>query len=141
MRISNNDSKNFALLPIFAYDDDYVPLSPIGTPVPEEILIPEKQLSDRTNERNGKELGVISETSETPTSNISSELTSSLKETAQVPNESDGKPIQNGRLSPEVQVLDITDLNDPGVRIISKFSLKDVDNKFQIKIYGRGISS
>jgi hypothetical protein len=47
------------------------------------------------------------------------------------------KSPKNDRLSPEVQVLDITDLNDPGVRIISKFSFKDIDNKFHITIYGK----
>jgi hypothetical protein len=47
------------------------------------------------------------------------------------------KSPKNDRLSPEVQVLDITDLNDPGVRIISKFSFKDIENKFNITIYGK----
>ncbi|CAF5161751.1 unnamed protein product, partial [Rotaria sp. Silwood1] len=42
---------------------------------------------------------------------------------------------KNERSSPEVQILDITDLNDPGVHIVSKFSFKDIDNKFHITIY------
>lgn len=41
------------------------------------------------------------------------------------------------RQSPEVHVLDITDLSDPGVRIVSKFSFKDLNDIFQIKIYGK----
>jgi len=84
----------------------------------------------------------MSGTSETPTSRASttssSHLQSSNKEISAITSTiiPDESPV-NDRSSPEVQVLDITDLNDPGVRIISKFSFKDVDNKFNITIYGK----
>lgn len=79
---------------------------------------------------NGKDLGGRSETSESLISTSSSSqpiLSPNILNESQV----------NGRTSPEVHVLDITDLNDPGVRIISKFSFKDIDNKFNITIYGK----
>ncbi len=150
IRVSNNDSKNFALLPVFAFDDDYVPLSPVATPLPEDKS-PKKKLSKNINNNNnnnnhdpfipvlaGKDLTTISETSESPRSRAST-ISSSQLQTLNVitsPMISNESPL-NGRTSPEVQVLDITDLNDPGVRIISKFSFKDLDNKFHITIYGK----
>jgi hypothetical protein len=94
----------------------------------------------------GKDLPLISETFDAPTSQTSTEsssshLPSSNREIAAIisptiPNDS---PV-NDRASPEVQVLDITDLTDPGVRVVSKFSIKDVDNKFHITIYGKRLS-
>ncbi|CAF4205688.1 unnamed protein product [Rotaria sp. Silwood2] len=157
IRIANDDSKNFALLPIFAYDDDYVPLSPIVTPSPEDKSIPEKQSNNSNNNNKapidsfiplltGKDLTTISETSETrssrATSNASSRLPSPIKEIPEISspiitNESNKIFSKDNRSSPEVQILDITDLNDPGVRIVSKFSFKDIDNKFNITIYGK----
>ncbi|CAF4943518.1 unnamed protein product, partial [Rotaria socialis] len=157
IRISNEDSKNFALLPVFAYDDDYVPLSPIVTPPPPEEKFPtDKQLKNINSNNNssaidsfmpilaGKDLTTISETSETlssrTSSNRSSKIASPIKETIEnisppLGNESHRKSSTHSRSSPEVQILDITDLSDPGVRIVSKFSLKDPDNNFHIKIF------
>ncbi|CAF1246383.1 unnamed protein product [Rotaria sordida] len=158
IRISNDDSKNFALLPIFAFDDDYVPLSPIITPSPEDKFLPEKQFKNSNNNNNnnqttndsfmplltGKDLRISSETSETRSSrvssNASSQLPSPIKELREttspiIPKESHKISSKDARTSPEVHVLDITDLNDPGVYIVSKFSFKDVDNKFHITIY------
>jgi hypothetical protein len=43
-------------------------------------------------------------------------------------------------LNMDVQTLDITDLVDPGVRIISKFSLKDPNDEFKLIIYGKILS-
>jgi hypothetical protein len=94
-----------------------------------------------------KDLIAISEISDRPTSQAStvssssSKLPSSNREIAEIisptmPNQS---PV-DGRASPEVQVLDITDLTDPGVRVVSKFSFKDLDNKFHITIYGKRVS-
>ncbi len=149
IRVSNNDSKNFALLPIFAFDDDYVPLSPVVTPSPEDK--PTKQKSPKINTDafipvlTGKDLTTISETSESLASRGSTsspaQIQTSHKEITPLtsPRISHESHI-NGRKSPEVQVLDITDLNDPGVRIVSKFSFKDVDNKFYITIYGKNKS-
>ncbi|CAF3728092.1 unnamed protein product [Rotaria sp. Silwood1] len=156
IRIANEDSKNFALLPIFSYDDDYVPLSPIATPLPEDKTIQEKNSKNSNNNNHtiidsfmpiltGKDLTTISETSETrssrATSIASSQLPSPIKEKVELispinPNETYKKlSSKNERSSPEVQILDITDLNDPGVHIVSKFSFKDIDNKFHITIY------
>jgi len=151
IRVSNNDSKNFALLPVFAFDDDYVPLSPVATPVPEEKSSKQKLSKNINNNNNnnnnhdshipviiGKDLITISETSESPRSRGST-ISSSQVQTSNVltsPMILNESPL-NHRKSPEVQVLDITDLNDPGVRVVSKFSFKDADNKFHITIYGK----
>jgi hypothetical protein len=164
IRVSNNDSKNFALLPIFAFDDDYVPLSPIVTPSPEDNSGKQKALKSINHNHNNnnnntiesfiplltaKDLTTISETSETSsirtTSGSSPELPpppSPIKDLvanlSPIPsNEFPKSPPEDGRSSPEVHVLDITDLNDPGVGIVSKFSFKDIENKFTITIYGK----
>ena len=150
IRVTNNDSKNFALLPIFAFDDDYVPLSPVATPVPENKPAKSKS-SKEWNGNNtffpvltGKDLATVAQTSDGPTSRTStlssssSQIPSLTREIAAIvsptiPNES---PVDR-RASPEVQILDITDLTDPGVRVVSKFTFKDVENKFHITIYGK----
>lgn len=90
----------------------------------------------------GKDLTTISETSESHSSRASSHVTSPMKErtentTPVMTDQPREESAEQDRSSPEVQILDITDLNDPGVRIISKFSFKDPDNKFHIKIYGK----
>lgn len=127
IRISQTDSKDFALLPIFAFDDDYVPLSPIGTPA----------IDEKTKKKQPKidQIQVV-ETSDVPSSRASS-ITSPPAETGPNADRKSKLSKMNGRKSPEVQILDITDLNDPGVRVVSKFSFTDVDNKFQIKILGK----
>jgi hypothetical protein len=165
IRVSNNDSKNFALLPVFAYDDDYVPLSPIVTPSPEEKRGKQKSSKSINHNHNnnnnnigfdsfvplatGKDLTTISETTETSSSRTSSATSSELppppsptKEIVAAPSPGSSiafpkAPSVDGRASPEVQVLDITDLNDPGVGIISKFSFRDPENKFNIAILGK----
>ena len=97
----------------------------------------------------GKDLTTISETTETSSSRTSSATSSELPpppspvkeivaENPPAPTATCPKvPTTDGRSSPEVQVLDITDLNDPGVGIVSKFSFKDPDNKFNIAIFGK----
>ena len=144
IRVANNDSKNFALLPIFAFDDDYVPFSPVATPSPEHK--PTKYVTHNdvfVPVPTEKDLAIISETSDAPTSQAStvsssSQLPSSNREIAEIisPTMLNESSV-DGRASPEVQVLDITDLTDPGVRVVSKFSFKDVNNKFNITIYGK----
>jgi len=47
---------------------------------------------------------------------------------------------QSPILNVDVQTLDIIDLVDPGVRIISKFSFKDPNDEFKIIIYGKILS-
>ena len=159
IRVSNDESTNFALLPIFAFDDDYVPLSPVSTPAPTQDPPTKKQkASKRTNQNNnnnnidllkdisipavpGKDATGISEVSDAPTSRTSSTSSSKASETAPLTSPTVAndhlKPAKtSGRSSPEVQVLDITDLNDPGVRVLSKFSFKDAEDKLHIKIYG-----
>lgn len=159
IRVSNNESTNFALLPIFAFDDDYVPLSPVSTPAPRLDKPPKKpKASKHTNQNNnnnveplkdisvpvvpGKDLTGISETSDILSSRTSSISSSKVSETAAVTsptvaNDHLKSSKTNGRSSPEVQILDITDLDDPGVRVVSKFSFRDVDDKLHIKIYGK----
>jgi hypothetical protein len=152
VRISNQDSDNFALLSIFAFDDDYVPLSPVVTPSPEG-----KRIQNQTNNNSStmdsfvpvRELTTISETSEllsTSTSSSSSSqlppLPSPIKDTATNTSpvfleDSPNSPITNVRSRSEIQILDIMDLTDPGIRIQSKFSFKDPDDKFNIAIYGK----
>ncbi|CAF1615421.1 unnamed protein product, partial [Adineta ricciae] len=162
IRVSNNDSKNFALLPIFAYDDDYVPLSPIVTPSPDDKKGKQKSSKNMNHNHNnnnnntgfdtfipllaGKDLTTISETTETSSSRTSSATSSELppppSPVKEIVAENPPAPIAtvpkvpttDGRASPEVQVLDITDLNDPGIGTVSKFSFKDPDNKFNIAI-------
>jgi hypothetical protein len=93
-----------------------------------------------------KALTTISETSEfssSRTSSVSStQLTSPIKDipTDTSPIDSNKSPkssILNSRSSPEVHVLDVTDLTDPGLRITSKFSFKDPDDKLTIAINGK----
>ncbi len=139
MRISNNENDSFALIPIFAFDDDYIPLSPVGTPSSEE-----KTVRNQTNSTNEsfpifRDLTTISETSE-----ISSPRTASFSSNQYLSN----RDISNNtglaipsRSSPEVHILDVTDLDDPVVGEISKFSFKDPDDKFNIRIYGKRFSN
>lgn len=151
IRVCNNESKNFALLPIFAFDDDYVPLSPVATPSPEDQSTKGKSSKSQHHQHQeiffpvvmAKDLTTISETSDVPTSQIStmsssSQLPSLNKDIGNVlsPTYTNESPV-HGRRSPEVQILDITDLTDPGVRVVSKFSFKDVDNQFHITLYGK----
>ncbi|CAM4749067.1 unnamed protein product [Rotaria magnacalcarata] len=150
--ISNDENDSFAVLPIFAFDDDYVPLSPLGTPSPNDRTLQDENNTNNNNNSNSvsdlfspvKELTTISETSEFQSSRLSSvspaHLTSSIKEavTNILPtdtHESSKTPACNDRSSPEVQILDIDDLINPCVRTISKFTLKDPNNKFNIAIY------
>jgi hypothetical protein len=149
MRISNDESDSFALLPIFSFDDDYVQLSPVATPSPDQTT-----LTNQNNTKNSttdsfpslKALTTISETSEfssSRTSSVSStQLTSPIKDipTDTSPIDSNKSPkssILNSRSSPEVHVLDVTDLTDPSLRISSKFSFKDPDDKLTIAINGK----
>ena len=160
--MANTESKNFALLPIFAFDDDYVPLSPIVTPSPEDKPTRKQKTARDTSPStnsvilphvnsfipvpNKKDLTTISETSEMSSSMVSSQVpraASPMRESKKIRplprdlDESVKTPTSDGRSSPEVQVLDITDLNDPGVRVVSKFSFKDMENKFHITIFGK----
>ena len=162
IRISHMESKDFALLPIFAFDDDYVPLSPIPTPVFEDKTKKKSRIikhinQNNNNNNNDQHLTDISqikkdsvhpaESSDIPSSRTSS-ITSSqfpispptttpMPSTTVSDKSMKESKMNNGRTSPEVQILDITDLNDPGVRVVSKFSFKDIDNKFQINIIGK----
>ena len=123
IRVSNNESQNFALLPIFAFDDDYVPLSPVLSP-----SIDHKSNNDKETNNSEKDFLNLSDISE----NLTSQPSTLSSPSAQKIN----RQIDQ-RQSPEVHVLDITDLSDPGVRIVSKFSFKDLNDIFQIKIYGK----
>lgn len=148
IRVCNNESKNFAFLPIFAFDDDYVPLSPVATPSPDDQLTKNKPSKSRPRDiffplLTGKDLTTISETSDALSSRAStisspSQFPSSSREpdnllSPTIPGESPA----HIRASPQVQILDVTDLSDPGVRIVSNFSFKDVDNQFHLTIYGK----
>ena len=146
-------------MPVFAFDDDYVSLSPIVTPSPEDKTTLEASTTINNNKNNnnsntiesfvphanGKDLTTISEKTETPSSRISSMESSHLPSPAPeimrsisptIPSESHKTSSIIARSSPEVQILDITDLDDPGVRVVSSFSFKDVDDEFNIVIYG-----
>ncbi len=142
IRISNDENDSFALLPIFAFDDDYVPLSPVITPSSEEKTIENRNNTITEIVPLHRDLTTISERSEflsSRTTSLSPErLASSIQDVTKdtlsmVKNES---PI----LNMDVQTLDITDLVDPGVRIISKFSLKDPNDEFKLIIYGKILS-
>ncbi|CAF3378932.1 unnamed protein product [Rotaria socialis] len=150
--MSNDDNDSFAVLPIFAFDDDYVPLSPLDTPSPNDRTLRDENNTNNNNNSNSvsdlfspvKELTTISEISEFQSSRLSSispaRLTSSIKEavTNTAPpdaHESSSTPTCNDRSSPQVQILDINDLIDPCVRTISRFTFKDPNNKFNIAIY------
>ncbi|CAF1398822.1 unnamed protein product [Adineta steineri] len=148
IRITNDESDSFALLPIFAFDDDYVPLSPVNTPSPKDKPLPNQNTTSNNSTSDSvsliRELAAISETSETSSNGSSAPVQqrslSPIKEhvtnTAElVPNDATKSPPIADKTTPKVQVLDITDLVDPGVRITSKFSLKDPDNKFKIVLY------
>ncbi|CAF3819425.1 unnamed protein product [Rotaria sordida] len=149
--ISNDDNDSFAVLPIFAYDDDYISLSPMDGLSPHE-----KTISNENNNNNNdthstidsfspcRELTTISEASEFRSSRPSSisplRTSSPIREDAIIispiiSNESLKSPTVSDRLSPEVQTLDITDLIDPCVRNISKFSFKDLDDKLNVIIH------
>ena len=150
MRISNDDNDSFALIPIFSYDDDYVPLSPVNTPSLEQTT-----LQNQTNTNSSitdsfpslKALTTISETSEFPSSRTSSTISSTYipsptkelpTDTSQIEsNKSPKSSILNSESNANVNELDVTDLIDPALRIISKFSFKDPDNKFNITINGK----
>ncbi|CAF1278454.1 unnamed protein product [Rotaria sordida] len=149
--ISNDDNDSFAVLPIFAYDDDYISLSPMDGLSPHE-----KTISNENNNNNNdthstidsfspcRELTTISEASEFRSSRPSSisplRTSSPIREdgiiiSPIISNESLKSPTVSDRLSPEVQTLDITDLIDPCVRNISKFSFKDLDDKLNVIIH------
>lgn len=148
IRVCNDESKNFAFLPIFAFDDDYVPLSPVATPSPEDQLTKGKPSKSRHHDiffplLTGKDLTTISETSDALSSQAStisspSQFPSSNRELGNLLSPTlPGESLTHTRASPQVQILDITDLSDPGVRVVSNFSFKDVDNQFHITIYGK----
>ncbi len=146
MRISNDENDSFALLPIFAFDDDYVPLSPVATPSSEEKIIDNQTNSMTDSLPPLRELTTISETSEflsSRTTSLSPEhLLSSIQESPAntfsiLANEMTKSSVFNSQSSSDVQILDITDLVDPSVRSTSKFSFKDPGDKFDIKIYGK----
>jgi hypothetical protein len=140
MRISNDDNDSFALLPIFSYDDDYVPLSPVNTPSPEQTTLQNPTSSITDSFPSLKALTTISETSEFPSSRASSSISSTYIPSPNKEIPTDTSPIESNK-SPKstanVNELDVTDLIDPGLRIISKFSFKDPDNKFNITINGK----
>jgi hypothetical protein len=146
VRISNDENDSFALLPIFAFDDDYVPLSPVATPSSEEKIIDNQTNSMTDSLPPLRELTTISETSEflsSRTTSLSPEhLLSSIHESPAntfsiLANEVTKSSVFNSQSSSDVQILDITDLVDPSVRSTSKFSFKDPGDKFDIKIYGK----
>ncbi len=146
MRISNDENDSFALLPIFAFDDDYVPLSPVATPSSEEKILDNQTNSMTDSLPPLRELTTISETSEflsSRTTSLSPEhLLSSIQESPAntfsiLANEMTKSSVFNSQSSSDVQILDITDLVDPSVRTTSKFSFKDPGDKFDIKIYGK----
>jgi hypothetical protein len=146
VRISNDENDSFALLPIFAFDDDYVPLSPVATPSSEEKILDNQTNSMTDSLPPLRELTTISETSEflsSRTTSLSPEhLLSSIQESPAntfsiLANEMTKSSVFNSQSSSDVQILDITDLVDPSVRTTSKFSFKDPGDKFDIKIYGK----
>lgn len=152
MRVSNSETRNFALLPIFVFDDDYVPLSPIGSPVQTRKMTKDEQKafgsSHSTSNSSSpgsfhaeRHLPSLSESSEDSNeSSVDLQLAKSIeKQTPRTTSSSyDEEPLNDDdRMSPEFHVLDITDLNDPGVRVLSKFSFRDPDNKFQLSIFGK----
>ena len=120
MRISNEENDSFALIPIFAYDDDYVPLSPVGTPT-----------SEAKSSQN-RELTTVTQLSEIPLSRTASlspeHLLSALNENN-----------LSMKSNSDIEMLDIINLDDPEVRILSKFSFKDSEDQFQFLIYGKKI--
>jgi hypothetical protein len=143
MRISNNENDSFALIPIFAFDDDYIPLSPVGTPSSEEKTIRNQTNSITESLPIFRDLTTISETSEMSsprTGSLSSNhLVSSMRDisTNTGPIALNRSPVLTGQSSPEVHILDITDLVNPSIRVVSKFSFKDPNDKFDIHIYGK----
>ncbi|UJR14889.1 hypothetical protein I4U23_001873 [Adineta vaga] len=145
IRITNDESDSFALLPIFAFDDDYVPLSPVATPAPnDKLLLNQNTSNDGISDSSSsqRELPVITEVTEN-----SSSISIARKQQQQqpliekenitqvTPNGRSESPILADEPLPKIEVLDVTDLIDPGVRITSKFTLKDPDDKFKIVIY------
>ena len=136
MRISNDDDDSFALIPIFAFDDDYIPLSPIGTPSTDEKDVPTRDISDIEPVPLLRDVTTISETSEIPSTRTTSrspeQKISSMRD-----NSTNTIPVSDGRSTPEIQVLDVIDLADPIVRTVSKFTFKDPSNQLHALIYGK----
>lgn len=108
IRISNTDNDSFALLPIFAYDDDYVPLSPLGTP----------SLKEKSSQ-------------------YSDDLTSRLTLHSPEQNNSLHTVNSSMKSDFDMENLDIQELNDPQIGKISMFNYKDPDEQYQLNIYGR----
>ena len=135
MRISNDDDDSFALIPIFAFDDDYIPLSPVGTPSLDEKDAQTREISDVEPAPLLRDFTTISETSE-----ILSTRTTSQSPEQQIPsvrdNSTNTMPASDGRLSPEIQILDMIDLVDPVVGMISTFTFKDPNHQLNAIIYG-----
>jgi hypothetical protein len=136
------------LLPIFAYDDDYVPLSPLGTPSPDDKTAQSQNISSHSVSDSFsliRELTAISESSESSSSGSSvplRRLPNPIEETSTNdslidPYQPPKSPTLEGRSSPQVQILDIADLLDPCVRVISNFTLKDPDDTFNVVIKGK----
>ena len=146
IRITNDESDSFALLPIFAFDDDYVPLSPVATPSPNDkfILNPNSNNNNTTDSFSlVRELAAIHEVTEN-SSSVSATQTQrqpspEKEQTSQVvpTNGREDSPVSIEEPSTKVEVLDIADLIDPGVRITSKFSLKDSTDEFKVQIHGK----
>lgn len=138
MRICNDDDDSFALIPIFAFDDDYIPLSPIGTPSLDEKDTQTRDISDIEPVPLLRDITTISETSEIPSTRTTSrspeQKISSMRD-----NSTNTMPPSDGRISPEIQVLDMIDLVDPIVRTVSKFTFKDPNNQLHTIIYGKRI--
>lgn len=140
--ISNDENDSFAVLPIFAFDDDYVPLSPIDTPSPNDDKTLRNDNNSNNNNSNSisdlfstfKELTTISESSEFQSSRLSSmspeNLVSPIQDIVANTFPSDDSP----------QNPDVTDLTDPCVNKTAKFTFKDPQNKFHITIYGKRIT-
>ncbi|CAF3702812.1 unnamed protein product, partial [Rotaria sp. Silwood1] len=144
--ISNDENDSFALLPIFAYDDDYIPLSPIDKQSLHEKIISNDHDTHSTNDSYSpcREFTTVSETSEFRPSRQSSlsplRVPSPIKEDITITspiisNEFLQSSIINDQSNSVVQTYDITDLNDPCICHISKFYLKDPDDKFNIIIH------
>lgn len=108
MRISNIENDSFALLPIFAYDDDYLPLSPLGTSSSSKDKSQQNPLSELSDDH------LSQSTLHSPEPNNSSTKSDS-----------------------DMDILDIQQLNDPQVGKTSTFNYKDSDEQYQITIYGK----
>ena len=139
MHISNDDDDSFALIPIFAFDDDYIPLSPIGTPSVDEKDVPTRDISDTEPVPLLRDITTTSETSEM-TSTRTTSRSLERKISPMRDNSTNTMPTSDGRMSPEIQVLDVIDLTDPIVRTVSKFTFKDPNNQLHALIYGKRIS-